>query len=216
MAPYTVRPGVVVLLLALAGCLPSRVVPPGQEPPPWDLQPTRLEYVESDAFDALFESALVNDDPAIIIQTESTRPDWGPRLNAWIAAWNMGGKAGEGRKVRLQAAFTSPVVVNGESIREFRLLVEGLMGRVEDSVREQSAWFADRRLRERRVSLLRPYNLRFHRNRDGTIFLIFFHGKYAASYRDFIEGLGEAEEDGSGEWSRGFSCSACVHVAANQ
>src|SRR5439155_1407439 len=80
--------------------------------------------------------------------------------DAWLAAWNRGGKVGpaaDGRKARGQA----PVTVNADTIREFRLLVDDLMGRVETLAKTSSAWYAEERTRSRRVALLKPYNLRF-------------------------------------------------------
>src|SRR5690242_4471216 len=78
-----------LLPLALAaGCTLWKPTRPQLEPPPPGITPTRIDYVDTDGFDTVFESALVNQDPAIIIQTHATKPDWGDRLNAWIAAWN--------------------------------------------------------------------------------------------------------------------------------
>lgn len=56
-----------------------------------DITPTRLDYVDTDGFDAVLENALVNQDPVIVVRTRRSRPDWDGRLNAWIAAWNRGG-----------------------------------------------------------------------------------------------------------------------------
>jgi hypothetical protein len=163
--------------------------------------------VDTDAFDAVLEAALVNQDPVIVIQTRHERPDWGDRLNAWIAVWNRGGKGAPGRTVRSQAPPLSPVVVDGDSIREFRLLIEGLMDRVEDRAKERSAWWAEERVRNRRVELLRPYNLRFHLGDDGLIQVILFHSRYAPYYREFVRGL--AGEDTGEEWARAYFCSRC-------
>src|SRR5207244_11058640 len=90
--------------------------------------PASIDYVDADGFDGLLESALVNQDPAIVIRTGRTKPDWGDRLNAWIAAWNMAGQTGG--TVRMQAPLVPQVVGDEGSIREFRLLVEGLMSRL--------------------------------------------------------------------------------------
>ena len=57
---------------------------------------------------------------------------------------------------------------------------------------------------DRRVALLRPYNLRFHLDDAGTIQLIFFNGRYANQYRDFMQGLGADAGEG---WDRCISCS---------
>jgi hypothetical protein len=170
-----------------------------------DLKPTRIDYVESDAFDVLLESALVNETPAVVIRTGHTRPDWGPRLNAWIASWNRGGPPPAGATYRMQA----PLVprLDGETIREFRGLVDDLMDRIEEKVREGSAWYGQERLRGRRVALLKPYNLRFHMNDEGFIEVIFFHGRYADRYPEFVESLAGPGADV--RWRRGYTCSHC-------
>jgi hypothetical protein len=196
-------------LLAAAGCTPREVLRAPVEPPPADLTPTRIDYVDSDAFDALLESALVNQDPAIVIRTGHAKPDWGARLNAWIAAWNRGGRVGPGVTVRGQAPFLPRVVVDGDSIREFRLLIEGLMSRLEAGVKERSAWWAQEKVRERRVELLRPYNLRFHLGEDGLIQIILFNGRYARYHAEFVRSIGGAGE----EWQRGYICSHCRQAA---
>ncbi len=191
------------------GCLPLRPRP-AQPPPPPDLRPTRLDYVDTDAFDQLLESALVNQDPVILIQTTYAKPDWGPRLNAWIAAWNRGGQVrGDGRTARGQAPGLPQVVVDGDSIREFRLLVESLMDRIEDRVKGGADWWEDVRVRNSRVALLRPYNLRFHLGADGAIQLILFNGRYAEYHRDFVRSIGGSDGD---EWQRTYLCSACKEV----
>jgi hypothetical protein len=196
------------VLLALAGsCATSRNTRPAVAPPPPGVTPTRLEYADTDGFDALFETALVNEEPAILIQTSHAKPDWGDRLNAWVAAWNLGGRPAAGETVRMQAPFVPKVVVDGDSIREFRLLVESLMTRLDDRADRGLAWLAEERTRARRVKLLKPYNLRFHLGEDGFIQLAFFNGRYADQHREFVKAL-TAGGDG-GEWERGYQCSTC-------
>jgi hypothetical protein len=215
MARYGRRGPVLVALALLAavapGCAPSRQSRPSQEPPPPGLRPTRIDYVESDAFDQLLESALVNQDPAILIQTTYQKPDWGPRLNAWIAAWNRGGRVGGegGPKARGQVPGFPQVVVDGDSIREFRLLIDGLMDRIEERVRGGVSWWEEERMRNRRVALLRPYNLRFHLDGDGNIEIILFNGRYAPYYRDFIRSIASPDAEGGEEWERAYHCSEC-------
>ena len=191
-------------------CKSGTGVAPAPEPP-GGIQPTVIEYVDADGFDRLFESALKNADPVILIQTETTKPDWGARLNAWIAAWNMGGKAADGspRKARGQ----SPLTLNGESIREFRLLVDDLMGKVETLAEKGSAWWAEERTRSRRVALLKPYSLRFHQGEDRNIQLIFFHGAFAAQYHDFVATLADGGDVPDG-WARTVECSRCKKARA--
>jgi hypothetical protein len=196
-------------LLLAVGCIPQPQVRPQREPapPPPPPRPTRIDYVDADAFDILLESTLVNQDPVIVIQTQHTEPDWGSRLNAWIAAWNRGGPPRSGAAFRMQAPAIPNVKVDGDTIREFRLLIESLMDRIDEKVREGSAWYAEERVRNRRVALLKPYNLRFHMDEDGLIQVILFHGRYAGYYPDFVRALGESED--GGEWRRGFTCSYC-------
>jgi hypothetical protein len=198
-----------LLLLGPGGCKtpPAR---PYREPPPPDLKATAIDYTDSDAFDALFEAALTNQDPVVVIRTAREKPDWEPRLNAWIAAWNLGGKVGPPKAtVRMAAPLLPSVTVDADSIREFRLLIESLMDRVEDIARRQSAWWAEERTRARRVALLRPYNLRFHLDEEKTIQLIFFNGSYAQYYPQFMQSIAQAEADEPAEWSRTFRCSRC-------
>ena len=180
-----------------------------KETPP-ELTPTAIDYVDTDAFDGVFENALVNHDPVVLVRTGREAPDWGPRLNAWIAAWNRGGRGrGRGKAARGQMPAGPQVVIDGDSIREFRLLVDGLIGRIEEAADAGSAWYRDQRERSRRVALLKPYNLRFHRGEDSTIQLIFFHERYAAYYPDFVQKLTDSESPPPQEWSRTVECSEC-------
>jgi hypothetical protein len=198
-----------LLLVPLAGsCSLWRTTRPQLDPPPPEVRPTRIEYTDTEAFDALLESALVNQDPAILIQTRYTTPEWGDRLNAWIAAWNLGGRvaSSEAGKVRMQSPFVPKIVVDGDSIREFRLLIEGLMDRLDERTRKGLSWLAEERVRDRRVKLLKPYNLRFHMDEDGQIEIILFNGRYADYHRDFVRSLGGEGE----EWERTYVCSLCA------
>ncbi len=189
-------------------CRSIRTTRPYHEPPPPDIRPTVLDYVESDAFDALFESTLTNQEPVILIQTGTSRPDWGPHLNAWIAAWNRGGKVVDEprRRVRMQAPL-APITINGETVREFRLLIDDLMKRVEDSARRGSSWWAEERIQRRRIALLRPYSLRFHLDENKKIQLIFFNGRYSRYYREVMDSMAVRAPHEAAEWSRDVQCS---------
>ncbi len=198
---------VIGTVLIVAGCRTPRdeQVDRSSALPP--IQPTILQYVDTDAFDALFEASLKNHDPAIIVRTAHEKPDWEGRLNAWIAAWNRGGK-GERRIIRGQIPL--PVqTIDADLVREFRLLIFGLVDRAEDLAKGGSAWWQEERMRSHRVALLRRYNLRFHMGEDKRIQLIFFHGDHARRYAEFMKGLIGAED---GEWSREIECSICTKL----
>lgn len=197
--------------LTTLSCRSNRYIRTYQPPPPPDLRPTVLQYVETDAFDQLFETALTSQDPLVEIQTGVEQPDWGPRLNAWIAAWNEGGKVVEQphRRSRMQAPLDAlvPTVVDGGSVREFRLLIGDMLTHAEDLARRGSSWWTEERIRRHRVELLRPYSLRFHLDENSKIQLVFFNGKYARYYREMMESMSmKAEEDEDG-WSRMATCS---------
>jgi hypothetical protein len=183
-------------------------------PPPQGIKPMVIDYVDTDGFDLLLETSLTNQDPAIVIQTHFPQPNWGPRLNAWLAAWNTGGKvdgAQPGRKARGQLP---SVTINEGSIREFRLLVDGLMNRVEELARNGSAWWAEEKVRKHRIDLLRPYNLRFHMDEEKNIQIILFNGRYAASYAQFVQSFAESDEENPLQWTRSRSCSRCRQLQA--
>lgn len=197
--------------LTTLSCRSNRYIRTYHAPPPPDIRPTVLQYVETDGFDELFETALTSQDPLVEIQTGVEQPDWGPRLNAWIAAWNQGGQVVEQprRRVRMQAPLgaLAPTVVDAGSVREFRLLIGDMLTHAEDLARRGSSWWTEERIRRHRVNLLRPYSLRFHLDENSKIQLIFFNGKYARYYREMMESMSmKAEEDEDG-WSRIATCS---------
>lgn len=199
------RAGWAALLLAAAG-LSCRTAPKRHEAAsPPEIVPTSVAYVDSDGFDNVLEAAFVAGAPVVIVRTTHEAPDWGPRLNAWIAAWNRSGRS-RGRVARGQ----SPVPrVDADTVRELRLLVGELLDRVEGAAQTGSAWYAEERARSRRVALLRPYNLRFHMDDDGLIQLVFFHGDRAADYPRFVQKLMRSAAPPEEGWSRTVECSRC-------
>ncbi|MFO0845716.1 MAG: hypothetical protein U0797_25585 [Gemmataceae bacterium] len=201
--------------LALIGLASCRTAPlaPGD---PSDLRPTQLDYVDSDGFDALLETSLVNQDPVILVRTGRAKPDWEGRLNAWIAAWNRGahrpGRWATGDEPEPVARGQAPlpsVSVDGDSIREVRLLVAGLLDRIDDAAQSGAAWWTEERARSRRVGLLKPYSLRFHLGEDDLIQLVLFHGGYADHYRRYLQTLMNSQDAGEVSWSRSCECSGC-------
>jgi hypothetical protein len=211
--PRWVLLAVPLLCLSALSCRNTRTTRPYHEPPPPDLKPTVLDYVETNAFDTLFESALTNQDPVILIQTDTSQPDWGPRLNAWIAAWNRGGKVVDEprRKTRMQAPLASlaPAAINGDTVREFRLLIDDLMTRVEEAARRGSSWWSEERTQRGRIALLKPYSLRFHLDENQRIQLIFFNGLYSRYYRELMESVALPAQEEPEEWCRDVKCSCC-------
>lgn len=197
---------VLILILLGVGCQGLFLTrKPAQPSAPPDLTPVTVDYTDTDGFDSVLEAALVDEAPIIIVQTEQTKPDWEGRLNAWIAAWNMGGK----NRTRTIRGQSPSLPLDAESLGQLRELIFGLLDRIEVAAEKGSTWWANERMRSRRVTLLRPYSLRFHRDADGPIRLVFFHGAYASYYSTFLRSLmgepGMTEES----WTRTVECSRC-------
>jgi hypothetical protein len=202
------RTGAVALLLALAGCQALFLAnKPAQPPAMPDLTPVVVDYTDNDGFDTVFEAALVDQAPVIIVRTENIKPDWEGRLNAWIAAWNRGGK-NRARTLRGQSPLGG--LPNADGLKELRLLINGLLDRVETVAEKSATWWANERERTRRVGLLKPYSLRFHREGESPIRLIFFHGSYASYYPTFMRSLMKEPAMADEEWSRTVECSRCM------
>jgi hypothetical protein len=196
--------------LAMCGCAAPKPTRPYRDPPPPEIKPTVITYVDSESFDSYFESALVTQDPVILIQTNRQKPDWEGRLNAWLAAWNMGGAVQDSAgkpTVRMQAPLVPKL--DGDTVRELRLLIDSLMDRVERLAKERSAWLAEESVKNRRVALLKPYNLRFHLDERRNIQIIFFNGRYAEHYKHFVAAIGDSDEEDCESWCRGITCSQC-------
>lgn len=194
------------MALAVYGCRsPQQDRVSRTQVPRGPLQPSYLSYSDSDSFDLVLETSLVNQEPAIIINTGHEKPDWGGRLNAWIAAWNMGNK-GARRNARGQIPLTT-ATIDADFVREFRILVFGVVDKAEDLARSGPMWWREERTRSRRVELLRPYSLRFHVADDMMIRLVFFNGAYASRYAEFMKTMTAAEE---GDWQRSVECSMSV------
>jgi len=199
-----------VVLLAIAGGCHQPAPRPAPEPPPPNVRATDITYVDTDAFDQLFESALVNQDPVIVVHTGRSKPDWDGRLNAWIAAWNRGGPVGNAPRTA-RGQIPLPVNLDEGTVRELRGLAGDLLDRVETLARDGTSWWAEERVRSRVIALLKPYDMRFHLDEGGKINLVFFNGKYASYYPDFVRSLtGAADaEDEPKEWTRAVHCSRC-------
>jgi|GEM_PF-2335312 len=208
MLAKSVRAGMSFVLVLMAGCV-ARDLRPYHDLPPADIKATRIDYVDADAFDVVLETDLTNQDPVILIQTSYQKPEWGGRLNGWIAAWNLGGKVDANKEKRTLRFQIPAVTVDKDSIREFRLLVGGFMDRVDQLAKDTSVWWSEEKVRNRRIALLKPYNLRFNQDEDGNIQLIFFNGRYARYYEDFMTKVARADGDAEAGWTRAFTCSRC-------
>jgi hypothetical protein len=213
------QPGAAIVLLCACAisCRTNRVTRPYREPPPPDIQTTVIEYVDTDAFDATFEIALTNQDPVIVIETGTAKPDWGPRLNAWLAAWNRGGRVApgaEGPHIRGQAPLL-PLNVNSDTLHEFRLLVDDLLTRTDDLARRGSSWWMEERTQRRRIDLLRPYSLRFHLDEKELIQLVFFNGRYSQHYKQVMRQMNMLDPEEPEGWRRCLNCSCCKSIQAH-
>jgi hypothetical protein len=146
---------------------------------------TVIEYEDSDAFDGLLEAAITRPDQVILVQTKNSSPDWQGRLNAWIAAWNEGGKVKKGdnlfyKTVRILQRKKEPntsevsVKVPDNTATEIRSFVEGQMDRIERLGRETVDWWKDNRKKTHRVELLKPYQFIFEKGSDGYYQIIFY------------------------------------------
>jgi hypothetical protein len=200
-----------VFLLAMACGCHQPAPRPAPEPPPAGIRTTELVYVDTDAFDQLFESALVNQDPVIVVHTGRTKPDWDGRLNAWVAAWNLGGPVGAAPRTARGQIPLPGVGLDEGTVRELRGLAGDLLSRVDTLAREGTSWWAEERIRSRVIGLLKPYDMRFHLDEKGHIDLVFFNGKYASYYPEFVEKLtgAAAAADEPKEWARVLHCSRC-------
>src|SRR5262249_13899028 len=120
-----------LVLAACLGVVSCRTAPSRNESagPTDAVVPTVIQYVDSDGFDNVLESALVNQDAAVIVRTTHDKPDWGPRLNAWIAAWNRGGRA-RSRTARGQAPGARGGI-DGARLRQVPPVGDGVRGPVE-------------------------------------------------------------------------------------
>ena len=105
------------------------------------------------------------------------------------------------------------MVVDGDSIREFRLLVNSLMNRVDDVARQartglsrnapfRGAW---------RCSSLTICNSSWTSRARSN--LVFFHGDYARYYPGFMRKLKHTDEEIE-SWSRTFDCAQCKRMVA--
>ena len=103
------------------------------------------------------------------------------------------------------------IVVDGDSIREFRLLVNSLMNRVDDVARDGSNWWTEERTRSRRNNMLKPYNLRFHMGDNGTIQMVFFNGSYSQYYKTYMQKLIPCRR-GSGRLVKNLDCTKCKNM----
>ena len=100
----------------------------------------------------VFEASLISRTPVIIIRTENEKPDWHGRLNAWIAAWNQGGLS-TGGTIRGQIPLAT---IDGDTLREFRALVFGVVDRADDLAKAGFTWSTEERIRAEGSSCFGP------------------------------------------------------------
>jgi hypothetical protein len=165
-------PLALVLTAALCGVGQAR---PKPAPPPPPQAEAVFDYRDTDAFDGALEAALVTRTPRVVIRTGTAELDWEGRLVEWVAAWKAGyrKKNEPGFLVRCLFVFgggggdmAAPAAIQlpPDTAKEARVLIEGCLDRAERLAREGAAgtarWWADRKKKEKRIALLRPYALK--------------------------------------------------------
>ena len=147
---------------------------------------TVVEYIDSEAFDGLLEAAINRQDSIIVVQTASTKPDWQGRLNAWIAAWNEGGRVQKNEGLLLSAvqiakvsfaanaSTVSVIELPPDTAKETRKLIQGEIDRIERLARDGVGWWKDEKKKSKRIDLLKPYLFIFEKDAANNYQIIFF------------------------------------------
>ncbi len=157
-----------VLLILAVGCHsfppwsligePSRAERSYQPPPPPGYPWLDVPYSDSEAFDTLLDCYLQAGKPAIRIVLDTKEPDWLPRMNAWLKAYQAGGQV---RQPTGKGGLDSLLWLAGmaQTPSDARQLLETAFDHLETYVKAGLAWWNDEQQRRRRIDLLKPYNL---------------------------------------------------------
>ncbi|MEM8913759.1 MAG: hypothetical protein AAGC97_18515 [Planctomycetota bacterium] len=149
---------------------------PLRRPPPKDFPPHQIRFSDSDGFDMMLETALMRKQPSIVIETDAKTPDEiDDRVQAWVSAWMDGGELDVPNSKGLgatQAILLGLEVANSAEFNEF-------MDHAQQRAAKVAAWYNDRKTKEKRVALLKPYVLAFEsRQQDGPIRIRLYNGLY--------------------------------------
>jgi hypothetical protein len=147
--------------------------------PPPGFRWIEVPFSDDDAFDALLESYLVRNRPAIRITLDTTKPDWSGRLNTWLRAFCAGGKVrtrpgkgGAEQLLWLAAGARTPT--------EARQLLETVLDRIEHYATTAADWWSNEQKRKERIALIRPYTLDAVHDpqRDNKYTILLYNGHY--------------------------------------
>lgn len=166
-----------VVLLVLIGCgTPQRTYQP---PPPPNYPDREIPFEDSNAFDSLLETLLINQTPVIRIVLDTTTPDWPDRLVVWLRAYRDGGQvAAPTGKGGLSSLLW--LAANATSSTEAREALEATFDRLEETTTAVATWWSNERERQRRIELLRAYIIDVERSaRHGDRFVVtLYNGRY--------------------------------------
>lgn len=154
-------------------------------PPPADFRGRDIRFEDAPAFDALLGNYLTNGTPVIRILLDTPKPDWSPRLVAWMDAYAAGGKvrpaAGKGALSSLLWLASS-----ASSPNEARQLLENLLDRIENKATAATDAWSRAAERKRRTALLQPYLLDAECDPDnhGNYVIVLYSGAWKSQRED--------------------------------
>ena len=167
-----------LLAFGFVGCQASEKLREYQPPPPPNFVCKELPFDDSDAFDAALKLHLSNGAPVVRVLLDSPRPDWPPRLVAWLDAYRAGGKVRppSGKGV---AALAWLGALSG-SPTEARQLLESSLDRIAVAGAAVARQVARAQDQAERTALLAGYVLDADQDaaRGGLFTLVLYNGRY--------------------------------------
>ena len=149
---------------------------PLRRPPPETFPAHEISFSDSSGFDMMLETALLSKRPSIVIETGATSPEEiDPRMQTWVSAWMDGGEVDMPNSKGLGAAQAILLGLEIANSAEF----DQFMEKAQDKASVVASWYNDRKVREKRVDLLKPYLLAFDNPKDGgAIKIRLYNGQY--------------------------------------
>ena len=189
----------ILACLASIGCssgwrLSGNEKRPLRRPPPAHFPAHEIKFADSNGFDMMLESALLSKRPSIVIQTDAKSPDEiDERVQAWVSAWMDGGELDVPNSKGLGAGQAILLGLDIANSREF----DEFMSNAHRRAKVVADWYNDRKVKEKRVDLLRPYVLAFDNPKDGgPIQIRLYNGLYdQIAAVEGGEQRGDAEKD---------------------